>query len=857
MSPGPNLLEAVGAQPSEPSALRPLFHNRFKTGLWTQRNPLRDPSGVQQERWFGGGTDALLDGVNVEITNRLTLARSCGTSKYSTAQLPDAPGGFYAFKTFTTANESIDVVVDTPSEVLIVNPTAFTALVAKTPGSGQMQFLGINGVLYMGDGIDTFSYSRIGDLQNYGLSPSTFNHNSGLPVSSVNGGGSGTAWSNPGNAGTSGGSYASATLAAGASSQTLQCTQMTFVPGFQNGPIVAINASVQVFLSGAGKIQLTLQLLQNGIAVGQPRTMNIVVTSPTTFQFGGSIVLGANFFYPLADLWGVNWTWAAVNSSGFGVQLTATNLGGGSNTINVNSVSTRAGSSEPRIPTTTAGSLSPATGYKYVQMYGSSARGVASVSTPPSALIKPVAQGVSIPLSASPDPQCDLIWLLRTKDGGSVYYNLPTSPYSNAFAGTVTDNATDDQLNLLQLADLPAVGGGQALNLPPPYGIHALEFHLGRAWGAVGNVVYYTAGSDLGLILGNGNEAWPAANFFTFPSQVTRLVSVSTIDQSFLLVFTVSDVYAIYGNASAIGVGTGVSGLTQFYAVPFLKRVGLSNYYGIDMRGTQIYMFTSDARLIRFNPSSQVVFLDPEKAIEEIGFPIGAPPPGLTLVGGTLANFNPATTFVTWHGSGSADQALYIADPARTSPSGPGWFRCNINQQPDGGICWSPFRAPSKGCTALQSIETAPGVFNLLLGGFAAGHNFVYKRDASVFTDDGVAYLASATFGAFTLAQPGQIAHADFITADFVKVGTQPVIGVSLNELNGAFTSLNATANDPPHLPAPTTVTSSRYHLSQSASGTQGTNACRFMQLAVNFGTDAVQNEMLSMTIFGGYEQEH
>ena len=490
-----------------------------------------------------------------------------------------------------------------------------------------------------------------------------------------------------------------------------------------------------------------------------------------------------------------------------------------------------------------------------------------------------------------------------------------------------------------------------------------MEFHLERLWGAVGNNVYCTSGPDLGLIQGNGYEGVPPANVFTFPSVVVKLRSLGTVDNTVLIVYTTSDVYLILGNGSAIAAAAGV-GIVVFYAVPFLRRLGLLNYWAEDARGSIVYMMTNDGRLVSFNPSSQIVYLDPEKSINEIGFPIGDQPPAtsITLLGGSLAGFNPANAYVSWHGSGSADQALYVSDGAT------GWFRCNPNQQPDGGAVWSPKRNIVGGCQAVQSIETAPGVFQLLIGpsgsttlnpprtlagaagsgSLSAGtyyvvatttdasgneslptpeisvvvpasgsivltylsgdyrathvrlyfattpggenHYFassnlatftisttsgqssgtppvaasvfaggsVLYRDPTVWSDSGTPYLyCKARIGGNILAQPGQTASVNFITADFAAQGSQPTISVLFDELDAAFTALSVSTQDPPHLAAPASVYANRYYTRQATSGTAPASACRYMQMWVDFGsTDTVQNEMLSLTPFGMYEQE-
>jgi len=64
-----------------------------------------------------------------------------------------------------------------------------------------------------------------------------------------------------------------------------------------------------------GSTSISLQLLNNGVPVGDPKTIQLTSAS-TLYQLGG-----AN------DPWGYPWTAANVNSLGFGVQITATGTG--------------------------------------------------------------------------------------------------------------------------------------------------------------------------------------------------------------------------------------------------------------------------------------------------------------------------------------------------------------------------------------------------------------------------------------------------------------------------------------------------------------------------------------------------
>ena len=945
MPAGPNVLQQAGAKPSAEPRGAPLWNDRFFTGLVTQRNILRDPSGVVQERWYGGRPDALIDGLNIELTNRLTLARAPGSTKFSTATLPQGSNSFYSFKQFATSVETIAVMADTPAVLYAINPTSKTTVLTKGVGAGAAFMIGVDNTLYIGDGVEERAWTPISGLRNWGISAGSAN----TSVSEYAGTATdaGASWSNPTNIeGAPAGSYATAVVAPGGITSNLQATNF----GFSAVGVVISGVVMTFTYKGSsivgGNLIVNVTLLVNGSPVGLHAQFPVDSTSNQV----------ANYSYagPYAP--------SIVNASTFGFQVWAQSADGiSSGTVYVEGAQitieqTGATAGSP----TGSGSLATTNGgWAYVYEYTNSASGGYSPATPEGAYTGNFTgkSYVAVGVTESTDPQVTGIALYRTKDGGSTYYAHPNNPFPNT-TGTLQDSAPDDTLELLQLADL------NGLNTPPPYGFGVMEFHLDRIWGAVGNTVYYSSGPDLGLIQGNGNEGVPPANFFTFPSRVTRLMSISTITQAILVVFTTTDIYSILGNGSAIAAASGV-GVTVFYAAPLLRRVGLASWWEADVRGAIVYMLTNDGRVISFNPSSQIIYTDPEKSILEIGFPIGDQPPStsITLLGGSLAGFTPGQCYVTWHGSGSADQALYVSDGAT------GWFRCNPNQQPDGGAVWSPKRNIVGGCQAVQSIETSPGVYQLLIGptassqlpaprnlagtpstggsltagnyfivvvgvdgsgntttvspeievavpasgevaltyicdyrttsvriyyGSSAGGEanyfgsgnlaafplhttsgassgsppssnttaltggFVLYRDPTVWSDSGTAYsYCKARVGANVLAQPGQTASVNFITADFAAQGSQPALSILFDELDAAFTALPAVVNDPPHLAAPSSVYAYRYYTRQAASGTQIPIVCRYMQMWVDFGsTDTVQNELLTLTPFGTYEQE-
>ena len=154
--PGPNLIESVGGQPQEPTRFKSLFTSRFFNGLFTNRSPLRGPLGfLYTDFYHAGTTDVLIDGLNTELSTRLTMVRRPGNSKFSTASVDSAVDSFYSFH---LANNSIEVIVDTADDIDVLTPTTNTILWTKPSDAGEAYFQGIAGTLYMADGVDLLKY---------------------------------------------------------------------------------------------------------------------------------------------------------------------------------------------------------------------------------------------------------------------------------------------------------------------------------------------------------------------------------------------------------------------------------------------------------------------------------------------------------------------------------------------------------------------------------------------------------------------------------------------------------------------------------------------------------------------------
>lgn len=147
-----NQLQQAGSQQG---SYVPLFTDRFFLGLVTNRNKLRSPLGAYYSK-FISANDALIDGTNTEVCNRLTLIRrpgnTAGLSPYlSGGNVGDVPDSFYSFHEITG---TVRVFIDTPSNVYLLGTSAIPSIFQKGAAAGQAYFQGVGQALYIGDTVE-------------------------------------------------------------------------------------------------------------------------------------------------------------------------------------------------------------------------------------------------------------------------------------------------------------------------------------------------------------------------------------------------------------------------------------------------------------------------------------------------------------------------------------------------------------------------------------------------------------------------------------------------------------------------------------------------------------------------------
>jgi len=420
----------------------------------------------------------------------------------------------------------------------------------------------------------------------------------------------------------------------------------------------------------------------------------------------------------------------------------------------------------------------------------------------------------------SPDPQCDTIVIWRSADtaaGAGAMFELTEIPNNPALAGVQnwtfrdflpsTANGQFPGLNPL----LPAPING--VNNPPASNFLPMVYNYQRIWGAQGQVVPFSGGPD--SLVGNPNENFLVSDNLPFLANVIRLVRTP----QGIVTFLTDSIEMIAGGPQT----------SSFFSVTMAPGIGLAGYNACDVFAGEIYFFAADNTFRAITPSL---------SIQNFGFPLGDQFANLPSFGTLDTTWVPANVYVAVHQKG-IDNCIFVCDGST------GWYRLNPHQVPGASQgpepIWSPFAVLTNGAQMVQSLETAPGIKNLLVGSTQPAQALRF-RDLTVYTDQGTQYDAFFTMGSMVLAHPGQIALLRFLEMDFSGVRYQPTISFLINEISGTFTSfvngVNSTPTfDPPtaygDTLAPGSYSPNRYYFNALSALARA----RHMQIKVDFGT--------------------
>jgi len=833
-----------------PSDYAPLHTNRMVTGYWTNTNKLRDASVEEYtERFYGGRQDAINDGENVEISTRLTLVRRPGLSVYNSQNFYHVTR-WYGWNVFDLTSESVRVMVDSGGAVYdCTGPNTKTLIYTKVSGEGSTYFLGVGNILYFtNSGSNKQLNNATGLVTDWGIpaptkAPSVSQSVRPNPYPNWQPGVVYSATGEFGLAIISENFYLQSVVVFGTSGATepvwngnpygftqdgsLSWQNIGWMNWQPDYPYVYGQAVTGIVQTPAGGQRQIFWCINPGTSAGgeptwQPNIGTLVGDGSDGLQWqnGGST-------FPWVDTPSPNTlvvqAASIIDSNGYRQNVAQPGKSGA--TVPVWSTQVGALTYDGTIIWVNAGPFAVATTgpCQYGYAYQNSVNTDLSNMSPPSVQItlgeggQIIVQGVGTGASG-----VDTIPIYRTAQGGSTFLLLDTIP--NPGAGqtwTYTDNTPDNGLN----PEVQALVNGEGT--PLPLGATCLAYHLGRIWAAVGNVVYASSGPDAVVGGSNGNAGFDTT--FTCQSSIKRFW-VTPIG---LIIFTVRDSYIIRGN----GVPINISGGTGFSISTYIENIPLLNYDAFTVHLTTAY-FLSGHRM--------VYALDPSAGILEASFPIAE----------QIADLNPATSYVTFHTGPTGETALYVSDGSTL------WYRMAPTSTPESGTNWNPRAVFANGISAVQSVETSPGTFTLLVGpygGFDPGPAPILQRDTSVNSDNGEDYPAFAQIGNIVLAHSGQLAGLAWMGVESTTDGSAVQLGVMLDEIEEILGSTSAyfypvprTRQDPPNMPPSESYYSNRHSLLQN----QKPVWCKSLQLLFYWANEDAPNELLTYTIFGQIWQE-
>lgn len=941
-------LQAAGAV-SEPSEYAPITMDRAITGLWTQRSPLRDAAVpyLQAKYYSASRFDSLIDGLNREITAKLTTARRPGSSVYNSGSWGKI-FSFFSFKSIRqTVNisgqvqpgqEFIQVIADTAAGGIYdaTGPSTQNLLFAKAGNAGFARFAAVNNALYFFDGVDAEKYLRpymvwvastsysVGDyildpngniqevnaitvtanideiqvLSILGVSyvrvtlddntPFSPGLGSSVPIT-FNGLTTATFLNSQ--------VIANITTYASDAIQVQPFAHAAYGPAADTGTVSGISYEQNSGISGgsapiwntspgATTADGNIQWINRG-----PGVYALGVISPTVAPTVVPSTLGDNRFWQPRTMLGTIF-YSILDQNGFLQVLSTTGMTGpkaplfnsvfGGFTFdgtarwtnagtpagswiastlfqnfavildsngNFQLVTSNAATSGGAVPTWNAtlggtttdntvtwtnigpGTLLATAGFGYAYAYEAfdeSETNASPIAYVIGGVIGSAAGGLQIQITGpgpGTDPQYHRIPLYRISEGGSILLLLDEIPSTGASDWTYLDTLPDADLNAFIEAPI------DNQNDPPPIGATAPCIHLGRQFVAVGATLQWSTGPDTNGG-SNGYTAFDPQNFAQYEAMITRIDSVTLNTGPALIVWTTAYV--------GILTGTGTTA-SPFLPGKYVPNVGLLNYNAVCSVGSTFYLLAS---------TSKAVSLDPAAGYVEIGFPIGDQFQKVTTGGFNNTLFSPATAYVTWYENGSGDSGLYYSDGQV------GWFRYSPVSSPESGFLWSPFAKLETGTSAVQSIETSPGIQTLLIGPPGSGSPILF-RDITTNADNGANYAnCYLTIGNIQLCESGEVAEIAHVGLQSPAVGSRPTIGLLLGEISATsqvpFDMLQPTSPDPPTLPESQTLFNDRYVAMQNGVCPK----CMHFQMLIQYPIENAADELYTHTIYGAKHAE-
>ena len=682
--------------------------------------------------------------------------RRAGYSLFNGFTVGGIPLKWFSFEP-VSQNGNIYPLLDTTTNIWSVPFGPFAPAptnIFTKPSTTQSSFITIGNYLYIGNK----GFSKKWDsgtpqgLTNWGISVSSVgNSTSAYCGNGVDGGGGSSAWTNPNNIqGAPNNAFTVAGFTTpsnnGGQTNVLNCTNYGFVI-----PASTTITGIQVTVTGLQNIQIQqnhedvvfvkVQLLLNGGIVGSFQA----AVMPTST---GSVTVDLSAAVSLLNP-------SLVNSPSFGVQLIGTiNKVSQSAAFSLDAAQiTILGTGGPTVTVNpAAGSFTATQGYQYLFVYGNSNDNNISNPTPVSSSTGAFTNkaNVQVALTASPDPQVNQIRAFRTPDTGTgaVFFELPTSPYPNT-TQTITDSAADTTLSVTSAVQL-----GSLAFSPPPAGLRLMGWYAGRMWGAVGNLLYFSAGPD-NAPMGNGNSNWPPANVFELPTTIVKLMPIAGGNGMF--VQTLNKIHIVQGITNP-----------GFTVNIWNEDIGARSENAVDSDGSTIYIFTSDRQFLQITA----------QGVNELS----------QFVSDTTDTFDPTKVYVVQHRSGSQDSRVFLSDGSSRI------YPYNLMSS-----CWEPIQTPVDrsgpnldftGVGAIASIEVQPGIYRFVRAGVESQQAVLY-RDQTTFADNFFEYTWNVTFGNIPVADPTQLANVDSMVLRMTNSGNLPqFVGILPNDISAGVGSV-------------------------------------------------------------------
>lgn len=142
-----------------------LWIQRWSTGLITQRSPLYTPISAMGLQMVSR-MDALIDGLNMEVSPTMTLVRAPAFPRFSSVAFGagDYPLNYYSFQ---NTSGTLYNLVDTPGHVYSFSATTNTSVLSKST-TARGDFYRVGDLVYYCNGVDTLFWDGT-NWRNWGI----------------------------------------------------------------------------------------------------------------------------------------------------------------------------------------------------------------------------------------------------------------------------------------------------------------------------------------------------------------------------------------------------------------------------------------------------------------------------------------------------------------------------------------------------------------------------------------------------------------------------------------------------------------------------------------------------------------